>query len=289
MKKMNNSEKRLVEDYITERLTRIKNWDFIEAAKLKRDDLREPLLIPNLIDAIKRINPDVELTEGDINRVLSELMHASANMEGAKTVLRSLKQGVPVKLEKERTVKYIQLIDYSNPENNEFIVSRQVVFLGAGEIRADIVLFVNGIPLVLIECKSPVKPYSTLEDAYRQVKRYERTVPELFKYLQFSIAAEWNANYFPNTTEGKDTPREKWRVEGIEDELDATIEMLDKKTLLDLLRHFIFVREVKGEHTRVMARWMQYQAANRMVERIIKNLKGEDNRNSGKTLYRSRY
>jgi type I restriction enzyme R subunit len=281
VKKMNNSEKRLVEDYITERLTRIKNWDFIEAGKLKRDDLREPLLIPNLIDAIKRIYPDVELTEGDINRVLSELMHASANMEGAKTVLRSLKQGVPVKLEKERTVKYIQLIDYSNPENNEFIVSRQVVFLGAGEIRADIVLFVNGIPLVLIECKSPVKPYSTLEEAYRQVKRYERTVPELFKYVQFSIAAEWNAIYFPNTTEGKDTPREKWRVEGIEDELDATIEMLDKKTLLDLLRHFIFVREVKGEHTRVMARWMQYQAANRMVERIIKNLKGEDNRNSG--------
>jgi type I restriction enzyme R subunit len=278
---MNDSEVRIVEGYIISRLTNEKNWKFVQAQKLYRDDLREPLLIPNLIQAIKTLNKDVELTEGDIGRVLSELMFASANMEGAKTVLRSLKQGVPVKLEKERTVKYIQLIDYSNPENNEFIVSRQVAFLGAGEMRADIVLFVNGVPLVLIECKSPVKPYSTLEDAYRQVKRYERTVPELFKYVQFSIAAEWNANYFPNTTEGKDTPREKWRVEGIEDELDATIEMLDKKTLLDLLRHFIFVREVKGEHTRVMARWMQYQAANRMVERIIKNLKGEDNRNSG--------
>ncbi len=278
---MNNSEKRLVEDYITKCLTRVKNWDLIAADKLKRDDSREPLLISYLIDAIKRINRNVELTEGDINRVLSELILAPANMGGAKTVLRCLKQGVPVKLEKGRTVKYIQLIDYSNPENNEFIASRQVAFLGAGEIKTDIVLFVNGIPLVLIECKSPVKPHSTLEDAYRQVKRYEYMVPELFKYVQFSIAAEWNASYFPNTTEGRDTPREKWRVEGIEDELDAIIEMLDKKVLLDLVRYFIFVREVSGEHTRVMARWMQYQAANKIVERIVKNLKGEDIRNSG--------
>jgi len=278
---MTDSERRIVEDYIVDRLTSIKKWKFIEAKNLNRDDFSEPLLIPNLINAIKTLNNDVELTEGDISRVLSELKLAPANMEGAKTVLRCLKLGVPIKLEKERTVKYIQLIDYANTENNEFLVSRQVPFIGAGKIRADIVLFVNGIPLVLIECKSPAKPYSTLTDAYNQVKKYESTVPELFKYVQFSIAAEWNANYFPNTTEGRETPQEKWRVEGIEDEVDAIIEMLDKATLLDLIRHFIFIREVKGEYTRVMARWMQYQATNEMVERVIKNLKGEDHRKNG--------
>jgi len=174
---MGNSERRLVEDYIIERLTSVKNWRFVDARNLKRDDLREPLLIPDLIDAIKRLNKDVELTEGDINRVLSELKLAPASMEGAKTVLRCLKLGVPVKLEKERAVKYIRLIDYANLENNDFIISRQVRFVGAGEIRADIILYVNGIPLVLIECKSPAKPYSTLENAYAQVKRYERIVP----------------------------------------------------------------------------------------------------------------
>jgi len=264
------SEKRLVEDYIVDRLIQVKGWRFIESVRLKRDDLGEPLLIPDLIEAIKRINSDVELTEGDVNRVLSELKLAPANMEGAKTVLRCLKYGTPVKLEKERTVKNIQLIDYEDLEKNDFVISRQVSFRGYGEIRADIILYVNGIPLVLIECKSPAKPYSTLEEAYAQVKRYERTVPELFKYVQFSITAEWKANYFPNTTEGKETPQEKWRVEGVEDEVDATIEMLDKATLLDLLRHFIFVREVKGEYTRVMTRWMQYQATNKIVERVIK-------------------
>jgi len=275
------SEKRLVEDYIVDRLIQVKGWRFIESVRLKRDDLGEPLLIPDLIEAIKRINSDVELTEGDVNRVLSELKLAPANMEGAKTVLRCLKYGTPVKLEKERTVKNIQLIDYEDLEKNDFVISRQVSFRGYGEIRADIILYVNGIPLVLIECKSPAKPYSTLEEAYAQVKRYERTVPELFKYVQFSITAEWNANYFPNTTEGKETPQEKWRVEGVEDEVDATIEMLDKATLLDLLGHFIFVREVKGEYTRVMTRWMQYQATNKIVERVIKNLKGEDERKNG--------
>jgi type I restriction enzyme R subunit len=275
------SEKRLVEDYIVDRLVYVKGWRFVESARLKRDNLNEPLLIPDLIDAIKRINSNVELTESDINRVLSELKLAPANMEGAKTVLRCLKLGVPIKLEKERTVKYIRLIDYTNIKNNDFVVSRQVRFVGVSEIRADIILYVNGIPIVLIECKTPIKPYSTLQDAYVQVKRYERTVPELFKYVQFSIAAEWNANYFPNTTEGRGTPQEKWRVEGVEDEVDAIIEMLDKTTLLDLLRHFIFVREVKGEYTRIIARWMQYQATNKIIERVIKNLKGEDERKNG--------
>jgi type I restriction enzyme R subunit len=274
------SEKRLVEDYIVKQLE-AKKWKLVDANLLKREDLSEPLLIPDLINAIKRINRGIELTESDLNRVLSELKLAPANMEGAKTVLRCLKLGVPVKLEKERTVKYIQLIDYVNLENNDFVASRQVRFVGVDEIRVDIILYVNGIPLVLIECKSPAKPYSTLEGAYKQVKRYEQTVPELFKYVQFSIAAEWNANYFPNTTEGKETPQEKWRVEGIEDEVDAIVEMLDKETLLDLLRHFIFVREVKGEYTRVMARWMQYQATNRIVERVIKNLKDKDERKNG--------
>ena len=278
---MTNSERRVVEDYIIDRLTSIKKWKFIEAKNLNRHNFSEPLLISDLINAIKTLNKDAELTNEDINMTLSKLKIAPANMEGAKTVLKYLKQGVPVKLEKERTVKNIQLIDYTKPENNEFIVSRQVTFVGAGSIRADIVLFVNGIPFVLIECKSPAKPYSTLTDAYNQVKKYESTVPELFKYVQFSIAAEWNANYFPNTTEGKETPQEKWRVEGIEDEVDAIIEMLDKATLLDLVRHFIFVREVRGEYTRVMARWMQYQATDKMVERVIKNIKGEDKRKNG--------
>jgi len=276
-----SSERRLVEDYIVGRLVSVKGWRFVEASSLKRDDLREPLLISDLIDAIGRINRGFELTEGDINRVLSELKMAPATMEGAKTVLRSLKHGVPVKLERERIVKNIQIIDYEHIESNDFVVSRQVRFSGYGEIRADIILYVNGIPIVLIECKSPAKPYSTLEDAYKQVKRYERTVPELFKYVQFSIAAEWNAKYFPNTTDGRDTPRERWRVEGIEDEVDAIIEMLDKRVLLDLIRHFIFVREWRGELTRVIARWMQYQATNSMVERVINNLKGEDERKNG--------
>jgi type I restriction enzyme R subunit len=271
----------LVEDYIVDRLVHVKGWRLVESVRLKRDDLGEPLLITDLIEAIKRINSDVELTEGDVNRVLSELKLAPANMEGAKTVLRCLKHGVPVKLEKERTVKNIQLIDYEHPEKNDFVVSWQVKFRGYGEIRADIILYVNGIPFVLIECKSPAKPYSTLQDAYDQVKRYERTVPELFKYVQFSIIAEWNAKYFPNTTDGRDTPQERWRVEGVEDEVDAVIEMLDKATLLDLIRHFIFVREWRGELTRVMARWMQYQATNKMVERVSKNLGGEDDKRNG--------
>jgi hypothetical protein len=81
---MTDSERRIVEDYIVERLTSVKKWKFIEAKSLNRDDFSELLLIPNLINAIKTLNKDVELTEGDINRVLLELKFAPANMEGGK-------------------------------------------------------------------------------------------------------------------------------------------------------------------------------------------------------------
>ena len=155
-----DSERRLVEDYIIHKLTTEKGWKFIRAGSLRREDLREPLIIPDLIEAIKRINSDVRLTEGDINRVISEIKLAPATMEGVRKVLRALKHGVPIKLEKERTIKYIQLIDYNQPENNDFIVSRQVQYIGLERIRVDIILYINGIPTVLIECKSPIKPVS---------------------------------------------------------------------------------------------------------------------------------
>jgi Type I site-specific restriction-modification system, R (restriction) subunit and related helicases len=198
------TEKSIVEDYITDKLKE-KGWKYIPGEALEREDYSEPLLINDFIRAIKKMNENLELSESDVNRVLAELKSKPASFEGPKHILRFLKQGIAIKLEKTRELKYINLLDQENPENNDFVVSNQVWFESSrGRIRLDIVLYVNGIPLVVIECKNPTDPGVSWGDAYKQVKDYENTVQELFKYAQFSIVAEATARYFPNVLGLKD-------------------------------------------------------------------------------------
>jgi len=271
------TEKALVEDYVVKKLQE-KGWNFVKAEALNRESYEEPLLISNLTEAIKRANKGIELSEIDISRISSELRSKSTASEGVKQTLRFLKHGIPIKLEKTRELRYVNLIDYENLENNEFLVSRQVIFEGREKIRVDIILYVNGIPLVLIECESPVD--SSWGAGYNQIKNYEKLVPELFKYVQFSIAAEIKAKYFASVLWEKDTLKHTWRSNSM-DELDSAIEMLSKGTLLDLIKNFVFIREEKSRVTKVIARYMQYYAANKIFERVISNFQGKENKNSG--------
>jgi len=274
------TEKTTVEDYIIDRLVS-KGWEFIPADELERESLEEPLLEKNLIRTIRKINQDVELTESDINRVLIELKSRSPTVDGIKQILRFLKEGIAIKLEKSRELRYIDLIDYNNIEKNEFIVTRQIRYeSGDKGIRPDVVLYVNGIPLVVIECKNPADPSVSWWDAYKQIKEYENKVPELFKYVQFSIAAEEDAKYFPNVRWLDDVYIYSWKIKEF-DPLESTLNMLSKETLLDFIKNFIFIREEKGRTTKVIARYMQYEAANLIYDRVIKNLRGEESKNSG--------
>jgi type I restriction enzyme R subunit len=275
------TEKSTVEDYILERLKE-KGWKHLLGVELEREDYSESLLIGNFVRTLKRINENLDLSEGDVNRILAELRSKPASFEGSKHILQFLKQGIPIKLEKTKELRYVKLLDQENPDNNEFVVANQVWFESSrGKIKPDIVLYVNGIPLVVIECKNPTDPGVSWEDAYKQVKDYEDIVPELFKYVQFSIAAEATARYFPNVLGLKDVKRYLWREEGFEDELDATLQMLSKSTLVDLLVNFIFAREEHGTSTKVLPRYMQYHATNRVYDRVIGNLEGREEKNSG--------
>ena len=274
------TEKSAVENYLLQRLE-AKGWQHLPGGELGREDYSEPVLLGRLARAVKRLNPDLELSEEDINRIISELRALPASFEGSKRFLRYLKDGLPIKLEKTRELRYVRLLDQENPENNEFLVSDQVWFESSrGRIRPDMVLFVNGIPVVLIECKNPAEPGTNWLSAHRQIKRYEETVSELFKYVQFSIAAELQAVYFPNVP-GGEVPCYVWKVEGIEDPLDAVVEMLSKPVLVDILVNFTFAREEHGRQTKVLPRYIQYEAANRIFRRVMENLEGREKKDSG--------
>ncbi|MEM0040796.1 MAG: HsdR family type I site-specific deoxyribonuclease [Thermofilum sp.] len=268
-----------LEDYIVNELIN-RGWRFVESSKLPRDEPNKPLLTSILRIKIKEFNPNV--SEKDVTEAILLLETRSTEPKGAREILEYLKFGVPVKLSKTRTSARLKLINYNNPSGNDFIVSTQVIHIGVREIRNDIVLYVNGIPLVNIEVKNPTDPSVSWKDAFHQIKRYEEAVPELYKYVQIGVAVEAVAKYFPIVPWAKpeSIPVYEWKEENL-DSLDSTIDMLRPEKLLDILKYFLYFRMEEGRETKVIARYMQYRAANKIVDRVFGRLEGRDAKDRG--------
>ncbi|PKG31445.1 type I restriction endonuclease, partial [Methanoregula sp.] len=276
---MRSLEAILVEDPLIEKL-QATGWTFTPADQLERESYKEPLLVNPLIRAIKKINKESGLEEKEIWLAVRELQSRGSGAEAAKQILQFMKEGIPVRLEKERTVYYVQLIDYANLSNNDFVVSRQVIHDGTERIRNDILLYINGIPLVNIECKDPASLAEDWHTAYSQIKKYEQAVRELYKYVQIGMAAEQIVKFFPIVPWQTEVKVDEWKIEGTEPH-DAAVTMLTPECLLDILRFFLFSRRERGEDTKVLPRYIQYRAANKMVNRVLDNLAGKTDRNKG--------
>ncbi|MCM8829494.1 MAG: type I restriction endonuclease [Candidatus Omnitrophica bacterium] len=193
---MEKHEKKLIEDYVSEKL-KDTGWNFVESRDMKRESIKEPLLIENLTEALLRINKDKGLREREIKKTIDEIKLLPNDQEGIKKFLNYLKYGIGIKFEKERVVKIINLFDYENPDNNEFIFSRQVHFRGNNLIIPDIVLYINGIPVLEIECKSPVDFRTDWYVGYEQIKSYEKVAPEFYKYIQVFLYQKFYLFYNP--------------------------------------------------------------------------------------------
>jgi len=277
---MKSLESLLVEDPFVEKL-KANGWTLTPADQLERESYREPLLVNPLIRAIKKLNSGIGIGEKEIWLAVRELQSRGPGIESARQILRFMKEGIPVRFEKSRTVEYIRLFDYDTLENNEFVVSRQVIHEGGKDrIRNDILLYINGIPLVNIECKDPASLTEDWHKAYAQIREYKKIVPELYKYVQMGMAAEQIVKFFPIVPWLDEVKTDEWKIEGMEPH-DAAIAMLTPACLLDILRHFLFMRREMGEETKVIARYIQYRAANKMVDRVLDNLAGKDTKNKG--------
>lgn len=276
---MEKYEKRLVEDYIGESLQNT-GWKFVENENLKRESIRDVLLIDNFKEAILRINRGLDIGEDEINKILNEILLLPSGQEGVRRFLFLLKYGIGIKFEKEKIVKHVNLIDYENIENNEFIFSRQVHFKGKDLIIPDIILFINGIPLIEIECKNPLFLRTGWEEGYYQIKNYERIFPELYKYIQIGISFAEKVRYFPIVPWQEDTYKYIWKKDDLKED-EAIFEFLSPYVITDILRNFLFMREEHGEVKKVICRYMQYRAVNKIFKRVIENLEGKETKNKG--------
>ena len=286
---------RTIQAYIGRRLKKDLGWTVVDwgpGVKGERDSLEDVFLKGRLLRALEKIN-NLSLTEDEKKDLLSRLLLLPNSIEGVKNFLDFVKNGLPFKIRRngEEVGKLLYLFDFDNVENNDFLAVREFEVEENGRRRRfDLCLFVNGIPLVVIETKNPFRleeEGTTWYDAYRQILEYERTVPSIFKYVQFCIVSDgYTTKYFPNYYAGdyshlleKDQgvwksfyPFKKDEVKSLKifSFLDTTIfGLLSKRNLLDLIENFIFVKRYRDTYIKIMARYMQFEAANLIFKRVV--------------------
>lgn len=269
----------MLEDYVVKKFQE-NGWKFVPAKKLDRDSFSEPLLERDLIRAVKRINCEKDLEDVEIIRAVKELKLRPSDPEGLKQVLHFLKNGVTISSKRGRGINTLKFFDFGDMDNNEYIVTRQAYYHGREEIRTDVMLYVNGIPLVDIELKNPSSFSETWRDAYQQIKGYEKTVPELYKYVQIGVAAEQNAIYFPIVPQLDEVKKSEWK-ENSADPIDSVIAMLSRNRILDMIQNYVFIREEMGLKTKAITRYMQYHASEKIVKRVMARIEGKDDKKNG--------
>ena len=244
---MKFNEQYTVENHIIKFLSETLGYEYIkpEEFALLREFENQYLITQHLTEAIKQINNLVDDTE--VQSVIREIKKVDSN-EGFLNLLRN---GVNIKDSITGKMRDYAVVDYENLERNRFVVTNQFYFEGNLEnIRTDILIFLNGIPIVDIEAKSPTASTSVnYENALGQIKRYERVAMKLFWPNMFNIATDGLKTVY-GTTYAPDQYFLQWRDEELEKKFDGQLEMtlvalLEKERLLDIIRNFILFLPTK--------------------------------------------
>lgn len=240
----------------------------------------EVVLKNRLQEAIAKINPTIpyEAREEALKKVLRS--DSPELFQNNYQFHQYLTDGVDIEYRKENRIAgdTVWLVDYENPLNNEFLVVNQfTVIEGNVNKRPDVILFVNGLPLVVIELKNAADENANVNAAFNQLQTYKKTIPSLFQYNALLIASDgWDALYGSLTSPTQFfVPWKSIDGELIADEHIPQMEvmvkgMLNKSVILDLIRHFTIFHQNKEFLTKIVPRYHQYFAVNKAVTATIK-------------------
>lgn len=280
-----------IETLAIERLQAL-GFDYVYAPEIapdssnpERASFTDVLLLSRLRKAVTRINPTLPTAALDeaiktIQRISSpELL---ANNEAFH---RLLTEGVNVSYQKDGNTRgdLVWLVDFDNVDNNEFVVANQFTIIENNQNkRPDIILFVNGLPLVVIELKNAADENATIQSAYQQINTYKATIPSLFTYNGFVIVSDGLEAKAGSISAGLSrfmawkSADGKAEASHLVSQLETLINgMLNKATLLDLIRHFIVFEKSSKEDSvtkqisistvKKLAAYHQYYAVNAAV------------------------
>lgn len=256
----------------------------------ERSRYDEVLLPERLRTAVRRINPSVPLA-AQLEAVKEvERIHSPELLANNEVFHRMLTEGVKVSYQQDGNDRgdLVWLIDFANPENNEFVVANQfTVIENHQNKRPDVILFVNGIPLVVMELKNAADENATIKSAYQQLETYKQAIPTLFTYNALLVISDGLEAKAGSLSAGLSrfmvwkSADGKAEASHLVSQLETLINgMLNKTTLLDLIRHFVVFEKSKKEDLRTgvisittvkkVAAYHQYYAVNAAVASTLR-------------------
>ena len=259
-------------------------WRYVQSELLRRD-VTEVFLERELKDALIRLNPAIAANPDKADEIIHKLRAILITVQNVGLVraneefTRWLRNEISLPIGKNNEHITIKLIDFDEIGNNSFILTNQLSIRARETKIPDIALFVNGIPLVIGEAKTPVRPAVSWLDAATDIHdTYENSVPQLFVPNIFSFATEGKEIYIGavRTNLQKWAP---WRIEDEKDELSHVLSLNDvakqmthllkPATVLDILQYFtFFATDSKKKKIKVVCRYQQYEGANMIVKRV---------------------
>lgn len=255
------------------------NESFGVNSTLGRETTAEVVLIPRLRNALKRLNED--LSAEAINLAIEELTKDRSSMsmvQANKEIYKLLKDGVKVifrNQDGEEVDETVQVIDWNEPGRNDFFLASQ--FWVSGEIykrRADLIGFVNGLPLIFIELKAPDVH---LENAYNNnLRDYKNTVPQLFWYNALVVLSNGSQSRVGTITASWEHFSEWKKISNEKEPVGLSLEtlirgMCDKSRLLDIVENFTLFSDAEGKLVKIMAKNHQFLGVNNAIE-AVKNI-----------------
>lgn len=250
-------------------------YSYIYAPELERD-YSCPVLESTLQDSLVKINKN--LPYAAIMEAIGKLrdFDAGSLLERNEIFMNYLQNGIPVKYveEGEERTNIVYLIGYDNVDHNDFCVLNQFTYIENGNNRRpDVIVFINGLPLVVIELKSPSKDEVGAENAYHQIRNYIHDIPSLFIYNAFCVISDLSVTKAGTLTSGLDRFMEWKSKDGsYENNQFAQFEtfyegMFAKERFLDILQNFICFSGDKHNQVKILAGYHQYFAVGKAIEK----------------------
>ena len=256
----------------------------------ERESFEDVLLLERLHSAISRLNPNIPpaVREDALKQILR--LNSPELIANNETFHRFLTEGISVTYQQNGHPRgdLVWLVDFDTPENNEFSVVNQFTVVEKGvNKRPDVLIFINGLPLVVIELKNAADENATIRSAYRQLQTYKTTIPSLFTYNSLLVISDGLEAKMGSLSAGFSRFMAWKSVDGVKEASPLISQMetlikgaLNKETLLDLIRHFIVFEKTKKEDLKTkittietvkkIAAYHQYYAVNQAVKSTIR-------------------
>lgn len=248
-------------------------YEYAYGPNIERD-FYSPLYEEVLLDSLYRLN------KGLPDDAIQDALFKLKNFENGELVQKNavfmdyLQNGIPVRffVDGDERSSIVYLVDYKNPDNNSFIVANQWTFIENSKKRPDIILFLNGLPVVLVELKSPSREETDVSEAYKQLRNYMQEIPSMFIYNAICVMSDHLTSKAGTITSGEDRFME-WKTKDGDYEdtqyakFDTFFEgMFQKERLLDIIKNFICFSNGGINSFKILAGYHQYFAVKKAIE-----------------------